>query len=208
MKRRMKILVSLAVICVLAFTAPFAARYRVQHSTEGRIYRNVQDVPKCRVAVVLGAYVFPSGALSSLLRDRVDAAIELYRAGKVEKILMSGDNRFSHYDEPTRMMEYAVKHGIPAEDVVMDFAGRRTYDSIYRAKHIFGLDRFIIVSQGFHVSRAIFLSKHIGVDAYGFAIDNYSSRKAENREILACMSAVLDVYVFHPKPVLGNRERI
>ncbi|MCE5198532.1 MAG: ElyC/SanA/YdcF family protein [Armatimonadota bacterium] len=186
------------------------ARAWVAASARGWVYTDVEAVPKCRVALVLGAKVHRNGKLSTLLRDRVDAAIALYKAGKVQKLLMSGDNRFSHYNEPKRMCEYAVAHGVHSEDVAMDFAGRRTYDSIYRAKHIFGLDKIIIVSQGFHVDRAVFLSKRIGVDAYGFAADKPEHRnmRAIVREMPACVNAILDVYFLHPHPVMEKRERI
>ncbi|MHB1001116.1 MAG: SanA/YdcF family protein [Armatimonadota bacterium] len=166
-----------------------------------------------RVAVVLGAKVYPDGRLSLLLSDRVNKAVALYKAGKVEKILMSGDNRFAHYDEPTRMAEYAIRKGVDPDDVAMDFAGRRTYDSVYRAKHIFGLDGCIIVSQGFHLDRAIFLCRKLGIDGYGVAADEHMYmggrvRFARIREIPACLSALADVYLLHPRPVMGRRERI
>jgi SanA protein len=106
------------------------------------------------------------------------------------------------------MVEYAVKHGVDPKDVKMDFAGRRTYDSMYRAKHIFGLDKFIVVSQSYHLDRAIFLARHMGIDAYGFASDRHKNTKVMLREVPACVSALVDVYVLHPKPLLGKPETI
>ncbi|HEY3298448.1 MAG TPA: ElyC/SanA/YdcF family protein, partial [Armatimonadota bacterium] len=119
-----------------------------------------------------------------------------------------GDNSESHYDEPTRMMEYAIAEGVDPADVKMDFAGRRTYDSMYRAKHIFGLNKCVVVSQSYHLDRAIFLARHMGIDAWGYSSDRHDSPRVRMREIPACMSAVFDLYIRHPIPILGNREQI
>ena len=152
----------------------------------------------------------PNGELSTLLRDRVDAGIDLYRAGKVRKLLMSGDNRFTHYNEPDRMREYAISCGVPAADIGCDYAGRRTYDSIYRAKYIFGLDSIIVVSQRFHLDRAIFLCKHLGIDAYALAADRpgHDNPRVAIREIPACLFGLVDVYIRQPHPIMGRKETI
>lgn len=194
-------------ICIIM---PVGARLYIHRCARSRVYSYVADVPKCRVALVLGAKIFPSGRLSVLLRDRVNTAVDLYKDGKVDKLLMSGDNRVHHYDEPTRMAEYAISRGVNPKDVAMDFAGRRTYDSIYRAKHVFGLDSVIVVSQGFHVDRAVFLCGALGIKGYGVSADVESqpNLKAVIRELPACVNALLDVYVMHPHPVMGKPERI
>jgi SanA protein len=140
----------------------------------------------------------------------LNTAIKLYRAGKVDKLLMSGDNRFIHYNEPQRMRDYAIEHGVAPADIVMDYAGRRTYDSVYRAKHIFGLKSIVIVSQRSHVERALFISRRVGINACGVPADvksHWNARMAI-REIPACVSAAIDVYIRHPKPVMGRRESI
>ncbi|MGC8863698.1 MAG: SanA/YdcF family protein [Armatimonadota bacterium] len=175
--------------------APVCARLYVHRFGRDRVFWDPSRVPHCRVALVLGAGVRPDGRLSVQLQDRVDAAIKLYRAGAVEKLLMSGDNRVTHYNEPQRMGDYAI---------------RRTYDSIYRAKHVFGLNRIIVVSQRFHLDRALFLCDHIGVRATGFAADvkGHRSIKIEIRELGACLAALVDVSLRRPRPVMGKRERI
>lgn len=210
MSKRKRNRIVILLLGILVFGSPVIARLAMHVSARGRIYADIERIPECRVAVVLGAGVYPDGTLSTLLRDRVDAGIALYEAGKVEKLLMSGDNSVTHYNEPQRMMEYALKHGVPAEDVAMDFAGRRTYDSIYRAKRIFGQDEIIVVSQRFHLDRAVFLCDRLGVRGYGFAADqpHHDNPMAAIREIPACLSAVLDVYLLHPTPILGKREKI
>jgi SanA protein len=171
------------------------------------------DVPVKRVAVVFGAEVKRDGTPSTALRDRVETAAALYKNGKVEKLLMSGDNRFADYNEPESMRQYALTLGVPDADIVLDYAGRRTYDTCYRAREIFGVDSAILVTQGFHLPRALFLCSSFGVDAVGVKADNYYYLKRLRliwniREILATAQAVWDVYAARPVPVLGEPEPI
>jgi SanA protein len=173
----------------------------------------VGDAPTERVAIVFGAGLRRDGMPTAILRDRVETAVQLYFAGKVEKLLMSGDNRFANYNEPGAMRDYAISLGVPDEDIVLDYAGRRTYDSCYRAKEIFGVDSAILVTQGFHLPRAIFLCNSFGVNAVGVKADNYYYLKRllliwNIRETLATAQAMWDVYVEHPIPELGKPEPI
>ena len=186
------------------------ARWYIHSNAKGRVYSDISQIPSSRVAMVLGAGVRPDGQLSLLLRDRVNTSISLYKARKVVKLLMSGDNRFTHYNEPERMKDYAIGQGVPAADIVCDYAGRRTYDSVYRAKHIFGIDKMIIISQEFHLDRAIFLSDHIGINATGLTADQlgHNNLKATTREMPACLACLIDIYVINPHPVMGKREQI
>ena len=208
--RKKRAVVWTAVAVAVLLGMPICARLWVYAVARSRVYADVNRVPKCRVAVVLGCKVHHNGKPSTLLADRVKTAVALYSAGKVDKLLMSGDNRVIRYNEPQRMQEYAVKLGVPAEDVVMDFAGRRTYDSIYRAKHIFGLKRFVVVSQRFHLDRALFISRKLGLDAYGVMADSprHRNARAEIREFPACIGALVDTYLRQPHPVMGKKERI
>jgi SanA protein len=171
------------------------------------------DVPAARVAIVFGAGLQRNGTPSPVLQDRVAAAAELYFAGKVEKILMSGDNRFVDYNEPGAMLNYAIKLGVPQKDVVLDYAGRSTYDTCYRAGKIFGVQQAILVTQRFHLPRALLTCNVLGLKADGVIADhqNYVSY-AENywniREIPATLAAVWDIWVLKPLPVLGKPEPI
>ncbi len=169
----------------------------------------VADAPVRPVAIVFGAGIRPGGRLSPMLADRMDTAIALYRAGKVRKLLVSGDNRFANYDEPTAMYNYAVARGIPAEDVVRDFAGRRTYDTCYRANHIFGVRDALLVTQRFHLPRAIFTCRSLGVDALGVSADRHVYRSNPYyriRDAFATLRAWADVKLLKPLPVLGPKE--
>lgn len=157
-------------------------------------------------ALVLGAGVYPSGRLSIVLSDRMNTAISLYEAGKVERLLLSGDNSVDHYNEPARMGEYALAAGLPATALAYDFAGRRTYDSCWRARHIFGLDQVIVVTQAFHLPRALYLCQQAGIDAVGVVADQRAYQFARwfaFREAFARVQAWLDVHLLHPQPIGG-----
>ncbi len=171
------------------------------------------NAPVKRVAIVFGAEVKRDGTPSTVLRDRVETAVALYKSGKVEKLLMSGDNRFVNYNEPESMRQYALKLGVLDSDIVLDYAGRRTYDTCYRAKEIFGVNSSILVTQGFHLPRALFLCNAFGINAVGVNADNYYYLKRlrlfwNTRELLASVQSVLDVYLLKPLPILGKPEPI
>lgn len=161
------------------------------------------------VAIVFGAGLRLDGSPSPVLRDRVRAAVELYNNGKVEKLLLSGDNRFVDYNEPGAMQDYALELGVPLEDLVLDYAGRRTYDTCYRANVIFKVENAYVVTQNFHLPRALFLCNQFGIEALGINADlreysNYSLRYWNFREIFATTSALWDVWIKRPLPVLGE----
>jgi SanA protein len=158
-------------------------------------------------AIVFGAGYWPSGRLSNALADRMDTAINLYRAGKVNKLLLTGDNRFVDYNEPGQMAEYAVSQGVPRDDLVLDYAGRRTYDSCYRAGVIFGVEEAVLVTQEFHLPRALFTCERLGMDVVGVVADQREYVHGDwyqIREIPALTRAWLDLHVLRPKPVLGE----
>jgi SanA protein len=174
-----------------------------------RIYSSdqIEQIPSVGVGIVFGAGYWPSGRLSDVLRDRLDAAAELYEAGKVSKLLLSGDNRVVEYNEPARMRAYLLERGIPEEDLVLDFAGRRTYDTCYRARDIFLLKDVILVTQRYHLPRALETCSGLGLDAVGYEADRttyVSIRWYRMREIPALWRAWWDLTIQHPAPVLGD----
>lgn len=179
-----------------------ALRYQSQIHT-------VADVPQARVAIVFGAGLQRDGRPAAVLYDRILTAVELYRAGKVDKLLFSGDNRFEYYNEPGAMRAVALELGVPDSDIVLDYAGRRTYDSCYRARVIFGVTEATLVTQAFHLPRALFLCDVLGLSAAGVAADRREYRRSSLaiwnlREVLATAAAVWDVVVARPEPVLGE----
>ena len=173
-----------------------------------RIYQ-AEDAPAKRLAIVFGAGLRRDGTPTAILRDRVETAANLYFSGKVEKLLMSGDNRVVDYNEPESMRQYALSLGVPDEAIAMDYAGRRTYDTCYRAKEIFEADSVLLVTQKFHLPRALFLCNALGLDATGVEANtrrywNTSLLIWNLRELLATSGAFLDVFVTKPQPVLGE----
>lgn len=180
-------------------------RWWTDYRFSGDVY-DAESVPARPVAIVFGAGVWPGGQLSPVLEDRVYTAVRLYNAGTVQKLLMTGDNRTLDYNEPQHMREYALELGVPDEDIVLDYAGRRTYDSCYRARHIFGVDAAILVTQAYHLDRALFTAHGLGIDALGVSADRRDYAFISQywwREVLATALAAIEVYVTHPVPVLG-----
>ncbi|MEV5157208.1 ElyC/SanA/YdcF family protein [Streptomyces sp. NPDC053728] len=178
------------------------------HATADARVRTASDVPARQVAVVFGAGLW-EGRPSPYLAHRLDTAAELYRNGTVRVVLVTGDNSRVEYDEPDAMRAYLIGRGVPDSRIVSDYAGFDTWDSCVRAKRIFGVDRAVLVSQGFHIRRAIALCRSAGIDAYGVGADDVHDVTwyyGGTREVLAAGKALLDV-VFEPDPhFLGPRE--
>ncbi len=181
----------------------------VSWSSRGHVH-TVDAAPSAPVALVLGAGLNPDGSPSAFLTARLEVAKALYDSGRTRVLLVSGDNRVANHDEPTAMRDWLVGNGIPADAVVRDFAGRDTYDSCVRAKRIFGVDRALVVSQGYHLPRAVTTCRAVGLDAEG--VGDWTARQyasvwaaGERREKLAVAKAVLDV-VSGRDPVLGPVE--
>jgi len=167
-------------------TAVVASVY-VEYRWEERVF-TATDVPEAPVALVFGAGLRGANQVPSpMLAERIDAAVALYQAGKVKALLVSGDNSDRTHDETRAMRRYAIAKGVPSRHVVADYAGLSTYDSIYRAHAIFGVERAILVTQRFHLPRAVFIARSLGLDAFGVAADEERQRHAPYpfRELLA-----------------------
>ncbi|WP_235978274.1 SanA/YdcF family protein [Streptomyces lycii] len=170
--------------------------------------RDTASVPAAPVAVVFGAGLW-DGDPSPYLAHRLDAAAELYRAGTVRVLLVTGDNSRRDYDEPDAMRAYLVERGVPDDRIVSDYAGFDTWDSCARARKIFGVERAVLVSQDFHIRRALALCGRAGLDAYGVGVAEPRTPvwyAGGAREILAAGKAALDA-AFRPDPhFLGPQE--
>ncbi|HEX3008830.1 MAG TPA: ElyC/SanA/YdcF family protein [Bacteroidales bacterium] len=177
-------------------------------STRRQIYSLVNDIPATYTALVLGAHVSRSGEPSIFLKDRLDKAIELYRQGKIKRMLLSGDHGTAGYDEVNSMRLYLLEKSVDTQDIFLDHAGFDTYNSVVRAREIFGVDKMIIVSQEFHLSRAVFIANHRKIEAYGIIADkeNYGSLSYHKfREKIAGIKAVMEVF-FNKRPhFLGEK---
>ena len=172
-----------------------------------------EDVPHKQVAIVFGAGLLRDGSPTTVLRDRVMTAARLYQEGKVEKLLMSGDNSSIYYNEPASMRRYAISLGVPDEAIVLDYAGRRTYDTCYRAQRIFGLEEVVLITQRFHLPRAIYTCNKLGLPAIGVPADQREYRQRSTlfwnlREIPATLVALWEIHYSKPEPILGDPEPI
>lgn len=195
---------------VLSVASLIGARLVIAGVSKGRLYSDAALVPVRRVGLVLGCPKrIPGGWSNPFFVSRIAAAAELYEHGKVEYLVVSGDNHVQSYNEPTDMKNALVDKGVPADKVYLDYAGLHTLDSVVRVKEIFGQDKITIISQQFHNERAIFLAQHHGIDAIGFNAPDVApeySAKTLVREQFAKVKAVLDIYVLRERPhLLGPR---
>lgn len=177
----------------------------VVHRASDRIFEDVREVPARPVALLLGTSRYiSSGYKNAFFFNRIDAAVSLYRSGKVRKIIVSGDNGTDGYNETRAMREELERRGVPSRDIVNDHAGFRTLDSVLRALSVFGQNEIVVVSQRFHVQRAIFIARAHGIDAVGFPAkdpdDSPAARRVLYREYLARVKAFLDCYILGTQP--------
>lgn len=204
-RKRLLIVAGIGVVLIAVITV--GSTWWVRASTAA--YRHtLDDAPTTPVALVLGAGLLADGTPSPALRARLDDAIALVERGTVRVLLVSGDNGTVDHDEPTAMRDYLVAHGVPASKIVLDYAGFSTWDSCVRAKEVFGVRRVLIVTQPFHLPRAVFLCRHAGLDAHGAASDHPEADRTSFalRELLANVKATWTAIV-HPSPkYLGPHE--
>jgi vancomycin permeability regulator SanA len=166
------------------------------------------DKRHVRVGLVLGAGITKNGKPFKELQARLDVAAKAIQNGQVDKLLLSGDNRFKGYDEPTAMKDYLVKvKHIPANKLQADFAGRSTYESCDRAHRVFGLSETIIYSAPTHLPRAIWLCRHLGVEAYGVS-SKVDANNGQRRELQANVKAIFNIYFHGENTVLGPRVKV
>ena len=162
-------------------------------------------------ALILGAGLNADTSPSSMLKDRLDIGYILLQKHLVKNLILSGDNRQENYNEPEAMKNYLIKRGVPAKQLIEDFAGRRTYDSCYRAKQIFGQDKMYVVTQNFHILRSVFLCRSLGIDTIGITADlhNYPDVFLNQlRDNLGLVEAFWDIKITHPLPILGPQIQI
>jgi vancomycin permeability regulator SanA len=205
-----RLMTVVALSATLAVGAVAGADHWVRVTANDHIY-DVSSVPAAPVALVLGAQVDPGGQPSAFLAARLEIARQLYQAGKVKAVLVSGDHAEWHYDEPGAMMVWLVARGVPVSQVVLDHAGFDTYDSCARAHRIFGVNRAIVVTQDFHLPRAVALCRSLGIEATGVGDETVRIYRphwlrGEVREHGASLKAAVDVLSGRDPVFLGRRE--
>jgi SanA protein len=208
----MKYLKIILLFVFACFAFVLFSYFIVEVDTQGDTFTSTASIPKNKVGLVLGtSRLTRSGRINYYFKHRIDATVKLYRAGKIDFVLVSGDNGHKGYDEPTDFKNALIEQGIPEDKIFLDYAGFRTLDSVVRAKEVFGQHSFTVISQEFHNERAIFLANRKGIQVVGFnAKDVRTSAKLKMklREYLARTKAVLDI-IFGVKPkFLGEKIEI
>ena len=195
----------------LLLVLPIALDLLVSLSAGRVVTGRIDDLEPAPVALILGTSRWVRGGPNLFYHARIQAAAELFHSGKVRGVLVSGDNGSIYYNEPEAMRRDLVALGVPDRFITLDYAGFRTLDSVVRAKEVFGLDRVIIVSQRFHAERAVFLARHLGLEATGLAAadpETFGRVRVRAREVLARSAAVLDLVIGRGPRFLGEPETV
>ena len=205
-------------LAVVGTATLFIINGHVKASTKDRILtvQKAAELEDVDCIIILGCQVKDDGSLSHMLRDRLMRGLEAYEAGAAPKLLMSGDHGREEYDEVGAMKNYAIENGVPSENVFMDHAGFSTYETMYRAKEIFKAEKVIIVTQEYHLYRALYIAEQFGVEAYGVSADlnRYAGQSMRDfREVLArckdwamCIFKPEPTYLGEAIPVSGNGD--
>ncbi len=195
-----KVLAAFAIAGLLAILLNDLA---ITRNASARLYYQVDESPACQVGLVLGTSKYAEGDVNRYYRARIQAAAELYHAGRIRAILVSGDASTRYYDETTTMQRDLIELGVPEDYILLDYAGVRTLDSVFRAKKVFGLDRVTVISQQFHCERALYLADAVGLTATGFCAEDASYSGfllIRGRETLARVMAFADLNIFDTQP--------
>jgi len=209
-----KTITYLSLSLILSIIGILAIHYTIHYSTQDLIYTSTKRIPPKKAALLLGTTKYiAKGRPNHFYLYRIEAAVKLWKAGKIKAIVVSGDNGTRYYDETTTMYKDLIRAGVPARYITRDYAGFRTLDSIVRAGWDFGLKDYIIISQKFHLERAIFLARAKGQKVIGFAAKDIPGTAAayrmKMRELLARVKAFLDIYILDTKPkYYGGKEKV
>lgn len=207
-KRKMLLkIMSVSLICLL-----FLPNIIVAKTAENRTFYDIKKLPKNKVGLVLGAGKFTGkGNINPYYWNRIKAAVELYKSGKIEYILASGDNGIENYNEPAAFKNDLIALGVPGNRIVLDYAGFRTLDSVLRAKEVFGLEHFTVISQRYHNQRAVYLAQQHGIKAVGYNAKHVIKKGFFNkpfREYLARTKAVIDIIINTQPKFYGDKIKI
>ena len=196
-------------LIVFALATMLGVDFYVTQQTASKTYTDVAKIPRRKVGLLLGCSRYAAnGQISTFYKNRIDAAAKLYKAGKIDYILASGDNRTAQYNEPKWMHDDLVKRGVPANKIYMDYAGLRTLDSVVRCNRVFGENKITVISQAFHNQRAIFIAHYWKIDAIGFNAEDVSSSSGTIvliREKLARVLMMIDLWTGKQPKHYGDR---
>ena len=211
-KHRAKLIVLLLAVIVLPIITLVLADRTCQNAAAGRIFRSTETIPTNDVALVLGTAKKTSRGNPNLhFNQRIEAAAALFKSGKVRHLLVSGDNSVKNYDEPTDMRDALVEAGVPKDAISCDYAGLRTLDSVVRAKTVFGLTNFTIVTEEFHCPRSVWIARRHGLNVVAFAAPDLSARwsaRVKMREALARVWCAIDLYALNRQPKFSGPMKL
>lgn len=205
--QKLKKIFKIILIPVILFLTVFLGVQIYVDSYASPYMTDIENAPICDAVMVLGASVYSNGKPSAILADRLQYAYDLYKAGKAPKILVSGDHGTADYDEVNTMRDYLTELGVPKEDIFMDHAGFDTYDSMYRAKTIFKIEKLLISTQNFHINRAVYIARKLNIDAYGYPCRDkkcYNMEYLNLRESLAKVKAVIETDILKRSSKYGG----
>lgn len=207
-----KIFISFLILIVSAFIFTYWANYKIKNTAKPFVFDQVNDVPEVNVGLLLGASrLTANGYENFYFNYRINAALELFHAGKIKYIIVSGDNSRKTYDEPTDMKNALISGGVPDSVIYLDYAGFRTFDSVIRSKEIFGQTKITVFSQKFHNERAVFIARNNGIEAYGYNAQDLHGRFAKGtnrREFFAKAKVFLDMLIDREPKFLGEKIQI
>lgn len=216
MKKIRKIIIAIVTIIILGIIVVFGINQYVKSVASKNIIQEVENAKESDAILVLGCQVMEDGSLSLMLKDRLDKAVELYKRGISEKIIVSGDHGREEYDEVNAMKKYLIENEIPSESIFMDHAGFSTYESLYRAGYIFKVEKLTVVTQEYHLYRTVYIGNKLGIETYGVPAEKtlyYGQTSREIREILArdkdfvkCILKSEPTYLGESIPVSGNGD--
>jgi SanA protein len=212
MKILKKIYKPFLIISILFILLTAWTNYKIENSTKDFIKNDIKELPFCKTALLLGTsktlkYKQPN----AYYYKRIQATVELYLSKKIKYIIVSGDNNKEIYNEPADMKKDLMKYGVPDSAIYLDYAGFRTFDSIVRAKEVFGQDSLIIVSQEFHNQRAVYIARKFGIEAYGYNakdVSAYTGFKTNVREFFARLKVFIDIYTNTQPKFLGEKIKV
>ena len=181
--------------------------YHIERSTRERVYSSIESLPEAHTVIILGASVYSDGKLSPVLQDRVDTGLQIYRQGKAQQFLLSGDNRAKDYDEVNAMKSYLLLRNVPAHHIFTDPAGLNTYDSMKRSTDVFQIPSAIVVTQAFHLPRTLFIANNLGLNYAGYPAKAQKYQTETSliyREKLANFKAIYDLFIRRSKSKVHN----
>ncbi len=210
MKKRLFKYGAILLLLIIGFT--IFCNWKIVSDTKAYVFDEISDVPEQKTGILLGtSKLLKNGSPNQYFTNRIEAAVQLFEQHKIQYIIVSGDNSSKEYNEPKDMKDALMERGIPEDRIILDYAGFRTFDSVIRAKEIFGQTKYIVISQKFHNQRAVYIARKNGIEAYGYNaedVKSYGGFKTKVREVLARNKVFIDQLIGQKPKYLGEKIEI